>query len=378
MRRALLLLSLLSGVAHAQWQELPLYWGEIQTVPSSGIASITITTSSPLTGGAAACTTSPCSWTLGLGVVPATLGGMGADVSGSTGFALNTAGTFSFVAGGLVSGLTATRIPYASSATALVDSPLLRASADIVQQSRTTNAQSYYNYGTTDSDSAPTNYERLEFTWVSSVPTIRMVKGGSGTDRTLDLNAPAGVRLQLGGSTKFQIGSSSNFTYSSLFPGSAGLDIGGSGGNEFRSGYFTTSIQGSSTKNLTAASATGVVRIDVASGASSGGTLDYTVEADDGTERQLRAGRVQFAIVNKAGTETCTVAGYDGLTAPDQTKDGSLLAASSSTLTYTWGVDTTPTNGCTLTLNAASGLAETTLRINYRVNLQRTGTITPL
>ena len=93
-------LALVATQAFGQgWRPIAQGWHEIQTSGGgSGIASITITTSSPLTGGAAACTVSPCSWTLGLGVVGATLGGMGADVSGQTGIALNTAGTFSWLA----------------------------------------------------------------------------------------------------------------------------------------------------------------------------------------------------------------------------------------------------------------------------------------
>lgn len=129
----------------------------------------------------------------------------------------------------------------------------------------------------------------------------------------------------------------------------------------------TGGIIGANSKALTAGAATAIVLIDVASGGFAGGFVDYTVNADDGTDFQARTGRVGFQVVNKAGTETCVVAGPAGNANATETQDGSSIAASNSTLTYTWGVDTTPTNGCKLTLNAASGLTETTLNIRWRI-----------
>lgn len=126
---------------------------------------------------------------------------------------------------------------------------------------------------------------------------------------------------------------------------------------------------------LGAGSATTVVTIPVASGAGTGGKVVYTVFASDGTDHQSRSGTVHYQVVNKAGTETCVVSGIDALFSinPDQTKDGSSIAASSSTLTYTWGVDVTGANQCALTLNAASGLTENVLRIDYTVMQQGPG-----
>lgn len=116
-------------------------------------------------------------------------------------------------------------------------------------------------------------------------------------------------------------------------------------------------------KALTAAAATQVVLINVASGAFGGGTLEYTVQASDGTDHQARAGRINWAVVNKAGTETCTVS------AASELLDGSILAesAGASTLTYAITADTSATNGCYISFNAVSSLTETVLNIAYRI-----------
>lgn len=132
------------------------------------------------------------------------------------------------------------------------------------------------------------------------------------------------------------------------------------------------------TKALTAASATNVVSISVSSSSYVGGYVDYTVNADDGTDFQSRQGRVAFQAVNKAGTETAVVSGTAGNASPTQDQDGSSPAVSNGTLTYTWDTSTSPTNGFLLRLNAASSLTETTLNIRYRVVLTSgTATVTP-
>jgi len=133
-------------------------------------------------------------------------------------------------------------------------------------------------------------------------------------------------------------------------------------------------------KDLTAASATNVFALNFPTGAWVGGKVFYTVVAGDGTDFQVRTGEVAFSGVNKAATETCNVYGVDGsfTSGPDQTQDGSSAGSmSSGTLTYTWAASTAPTNGCVWTLNAASSLTETTLRIYYYVQLVSPGTVIP-
>lgn len=117
-------------------------------------------------------------------------------------------------------------------------------------------------------------------------------------------------------------------------------------------------------KALTEAVATPVVQIGIPSGGSvCGGRFEYTVEAGDGTDFQARHGRISFQAVNKAGVETATPA------STAETADGSTIAASLGTLTYTVATDTTPTNAFNFTINATSSLVQTTLLVSYRVEL---------
>lgn len=110
-------------------------------------------------------------------------------------------------------------------------------------------------------------------------------------------------------------------------------------------------------KSLTESSATVVVDIPVASGAYTGATINWTVVASDATDHQSRRGSTYLAVVNKAGTETCSV-GDVGTT---------VVAVSTGTLTVTTGQDTTGANVCTFTINAVSSLTQTTLRAHYSV-----------
>jgi len=131
-------------------------------------------------------------------------------------------------------------------------------------------------------------------------------------------------------------------------------------------------LQSEQSKTLTESSATSIVQIGIAASSFVGGTLEYTVVAADATDQAARHGRTIFQAVNKAGTETCTIS------PTAETTDGSTIAASSgSTLTYTWTVDTTGTNMCTLALNAVSSLTQTTLRVYYTLILDGPATVTP-
>lgn len=142
---------------------------------------------------------------------------------------------------------------------------------------------------------------------------------------------------------------------------------------------------GQMVKTLTESSATAVVAIPVVSDQGTGGTLKYTVFASDGTNQQGRSGEVRFAAVAEGTTTTCAVFGVDitatgiaGPTAnPDQTEDGSGTGAiTSGTLTYGW-TKTQGSNLCTLNLNAVSSLTQTTLQIQYRVDLVGPGQPNP-
>lgn len=114
-------------------------------------------------------------------------------------------------------------------------------------------------------------------------------------------------------------------------------------------------------KALTESAATSVVLINVASGAFGGGEMEYTVQASDATDHQARSGRIQWSVVNKAGTETCTVSGAS------EAADSSTVAASAGTLTYAITTDTSAANGCYISFNAVSSLTQTVLNIAYRI-----------
>jgi hypothetical protein len=123
----------------------------------------------------------------------------------------------------------------------------------------------------------------------------------------------------------------------------------------------------SAPKTLTESSATSVIDIAVATGTVTGGTLFYTIEANDGTEYQARRGQVTFSAVNKSGTPTAAIG-----TATET------VAVSTGTLTCTPTV-TTAAGKITLQLNAVSSLTQTVLRATWRVALDGgTGAVSPL
>lgn len=73
----------------------------------------------------------------------------------------------------------------------------------------------------------------------------------------------------------------------------------------------TMALNAGAQKTLTESSATNFVQIAVASGTQVGGVIHYTLIANDATDYQTRAGTVAFAAVNKAGTETGAVGTAD-------------------------------------------------------------------
>lgn len=112
------------------------------------------------------------------------------------------------------------------------------------------------------------------------------------------------------------------------------------------------------TKSLTDNTAATFVRIGVASSNRQGGVVRYCADGDNATDFQSRCGTVTFAIVNKAGTETCVVG------TPSDT-----VAVSTGTLTVAFTVDTaTPTNGCDLRVTVDSSL-NSTVNLSYTLEL---------
>lgn len=144
-----------------------------------------------------------------------------------------------------------------------------------------------------------------------------------------------------------------------LIPNGTGilkLTNGGSGYGVLETGV----LSGSYTVYFAAGADVGFVEIPVTSNSLVGGTIEYIVEVDDGTDYQLETGILQFGAVNKAGTvmtETPTVI------------DAPLQVRSAGTLTVTWAA-TAGSAKVTLKVNAVSSLSETTLRIKFRPHLQ--------
>lgn len=267
--------------------------------------------------------------------------------------------------GGVVSGLTTNRVPYASSATALADSPIYRASADITQLSRTTNPQLLYIYNTTSSDSTPASYERLEIGPVSN--TFKIVTGiNGGSSRALDIGTTgnSGFTFRTNDAIRFTI-QSTGHTQSGN--GGNTYDWGIAGG-EWRSVYLKTSIQGGNVKTLTESSNTNFGTVSVANVGTCDGEVYYTIFAADATNAQSISGILHFAAVaNSSGTVTSTSAELNALN-----------PVSTGTLTNTF----TLTNGAnllTIGANAASSLTQTTLNITYRIHVSSgTCTVTAL
>lgn len=128
-------------------------------------------------------------------------------------------------------------------------------------------------------------------------------------------------------------------------------------------------------KALTEASATTFVTITVPSGSSASGKIQYSIEANDATDFQIRSGELYFSAVNKAGTITATLFRAQGSTTVDNTTDG--VAVSTGTLTNTFTAVDGGSGALQIKANATSSLTQTTLQIRYRVEILNTNTITP-
>lgn len=135
----------------------------------------------------------------------------------------------------------------------------------------------------------------------------------------------------------------------SVYDNTTAVTIVQDGGSQWQSLGATT---------LTESSATAFVQVAVASNGRQGGILYYCVDASDATDFQERCGNVSISLVNKAGTETCTVG-----------TPADVVAVSAGTLTVSFDTDTSPTNACNYRANAVSSLTQTTLRINSQVVL---------
>jgi hypothetical protein len=121
--------------------------------------------------------------------------------------------------------------------------------------------------------------------------------------------------------------------------------------------YF--GFHGRAIKALTESAATSVLQVPVAASTGVGGTITFTAFAADATDQQTLTGVLQYAAVNKAGTETCATPTLTGT---------ALNSVSTGTLTCTYACDTSPANAVNIQFNCASSLTQTTLDLYYRVD----------
>lgn len=130
---------------------------------------------------------------------------------------------------------------------------------------------------------------------------------------------------------------------------------------------LTRVVYNPTAKTIVDGSATSLVDVACASGATCGGYLSYNVLASDGTDFQSLSGLVTYAAVNKAGTLTLTITEVSA----NQAK-----AVSSGTLTLAWTFVTGSSKG-TIKLTPTGSLTETTYTVVYTIEPLR-GAVTIL
>lgn len=126
-------------------------------------------------------------------------------------------------------------------------------------------------------------------------------------------------------------------------------------------------FEGGVTVDLTAGAATKFLSIALAQGSGIGLMVNYRIYATDGTDFQVRSGRVYISAVNKAGTVTgvASVAGTEAFAE----------SAGASTLTNTFTAVEGTADVLDLKANAASSLTETTLNITFTVEVLGTAPV---
>jgi len=135
-------------------------------------------------------------------------------------------------------------------------------------------------------------------------------------------------------------------------------------------GRTTKYIEGSSAKTLTdAAAAVAVWRCAIPSNDYLGGEIIWSTKSTDTTDYRVTQGRIRFAGVNKAGTNTCTainVVGTD-LTA----------SSNANTLVCTW-TNVVNTTNCDLSVTCTDNTAASqTMSVNSRLDMPLPQTCTP-
>lgn len=142
----------------------------------------------------------------------------------------------------------------ATGVTSSIDLTLYRESANTLSQRNGTNAQTFNFYNTyTDAS----NYERVSFKWVSNVLTLAAENAGTGGNRGITIQGKAEtiVESTLAGVT-FKTSGANRWYVSAAGPLTAAVDnthdIGASGANRPRIGYFGTRVDAPTLRTDTA------------------------------------------------------------------------------------------------------------------------------
>jgi hypothetical protein len=209
--------------------------------------------------------------------------------------------------------------------------------------------------------SGTTNYETLTITPATGNMTIAAETAGTGADNvniTLTSAGTGNIYLKNGTATTGAYVSPAQFR----IEGSRALSLEKTGGTVYRVDRHFSSSSGD-TKNLTAATPTGFVRLDTSAGPNgmTSGQIRYSIEASDGTDFQSRGGELWFSVINKGGTPEINLVQQGTETFIDsQAVDGTLTNSFTATVSG---------NNITILADAASSLSETTLRIRYFVEI---------
>ena len=201
---------------------------KISQLPNAGVLSGTELVPLVQGGTTKNCTTLQIATLFGSGGAMSTAGTL---LQGTNSFPIYTATPTLGVAGTTIGSLS---LAAASGGVAT----LLGDSANTLGLQNGTIGQALRIYGTFTNSS---NYERLEFdVSTNSGVTIQHVAAGTGTGRTLTINGGFGIQFQNGGGSVFRLdGNTSNLLWNTDNTN----DIGTSGANRPRNGFFAASLQ---------------------------------------------------------------------------------------------------------------------------------------
>lgn len=205
------------------------------------------------------------------------------------------------------------------------------------------------------------------------VPAINFQSDADGTGGGLFRSAANQISLSINGAEQIRWGASALYLSGNLAVNThvtrlaSGSTIGWSTTSAISGQLTVQETSVGAAKTLIDATAVNFVQVSVASNSSAYVDITYGVEAQNGTDWQVTGGTAHVAIVNKAGTETCSAI----------TEVGEVTQASLGTLTATITCDTSPTNGINFQMNADSSLNVAPTMVYRVLRMVGSGNITP-